>query len=144
MELAKKELAEIGLATADDVKDGCVVRQKKAYPVYDDNYKENVETIRADLAEKLSDAAPRRPQRHAQVQQPGSRDDDVDADGQEHHRRREPVRHLERQRGRRIPRSGRFRLAGSAEERAHGAGADQGRQLRKRPRKQFAKPVSFA
>jgi protoporphyrinogen oxidase len=52
MELAKKELGEIGLATADDVKDGCVVRQKKAYPVYDDHYKENVETIRADLAEK--------------------------------------------------------------------------------------------
>ncbi len=50
--LAKKELAEIGLATEDDVKDGCVVRQKKAYPVYDDHYKENVETIRADLADR--------------------------------------------------------------------------------------------
>ena len=52
MALAKKELAEIGLAKEKDVKDGCVVRQKKAYPVYDDNYKENVETIRADLADK--------------------------------------------------------------------------------------------
>ncbi|MGI9478959.1 MAG: NAD(P)/FAD-dependent oxidoreductase [Hyphomicrobiaceae bacterium] len=52
MDLAKKELALIGLASEDDVKDGCVVRQKKAYPVYDDHYKENVETVRADLAEK--------------------------------------------------------------------------------------------
>ena len=34
------------------------------------------------------DAAPRRPQRHAQVQQPGPRDDDGDADRQEHRRRR--------------------------------------------------------
>ncbi|MCB1511327.1 MAG: FAD-dependent oxidoreductase, partial [Hyphomicrobiaceae bacterium] len=48
--LAKKELAQIGLATEDEVKDGCVVRQKKAYPVYDDGYKTNVETIRSELA----------------------------------------------------------------------------------------------
>jgi len=49
--LAKKELAIIGLATEAEVKDGCVVRQKKAYPVYDESYKENVETIRTELAE---------------------------------------------------------------------------------------------
>ena len=48
--LAKKELAEIGLATAEDCIDGCVVRQKKAYPVYDDSYKQNVEAIRSELA----------------------------------------------------------------------------------------------
>ena len=48
--LAKKELAVIGLATEDECIDGCVVRQKKAYPVYDDGYKQNVETIRAELA----------------------------------------------------------------------------------------------
>ena len=35
------------------MRDGCVVRQKKAYPVYDDGYKANVETIRAELAEKF-------------------------------------------------------------------------------------------
>jgi protoporphyrinogen oxidase len=51
--LGKKELAEIGLATADDIRDGCVVRQKKAYPVYDDGYKDNVEAIRSELAEKF-------------------------------------------------------------------------------------------
>ncbi|MEQ1646949.1 MAG: NAD(P)/FAD-dependent oxidoreductase [Hyphomicrobiaceae bacterium] len=50
--LGKKELAIIGLTTEDDIKDGCVVRQKKAYPVYDDSYKANVETIRSELAEK--------------------------------------------------------------------------------------------
>ncbi len=50
--LAKKELAQIGLATAEDCVDGCVVRQKKAYPVYDETYKANVETIRAELAER--------------------------------------------------------------------------------------------
>ncbi len=49
--LAKKELAIVGLAAEADVMDGCVVRQKKAYPVYDDSYKANVETIRAELAE---------------------------------------------------------------------------------------------
>jgi protoporphyrinogen oxidase len=48
--LAKKELAIIGLATEAEVMDGCVVRQKKAYPVYDDAYKTNVETIRSELA----------------------------------------------------------------------------------------------
>ena len=52
LDLAKRELAEIGLAQVDDIKDGCVVRQKKAYPVYDDAYKANVETVRAELAER--------------------------------------------------------------------------------------------
>jgi protoporphyrinogen oxidase len=50
--LARKELATIGLASQDECVDGCVVRQKKAYPVYDDGYKRNVEMIRAELAEK--------------------------------------------------------------------------------------------
>ena len=49
----QKEVEQIGLASWTDVKDGCVVRQKKAYPVYDDGYKANVETIRAELALKF-------------------------------------------------------------------------------------------
>lgn len=48
--LAKKELSIIGLAKEDECIDGCVVRQKKAYPVYDDGYKQNVEAIRSELA----------------------------------------------------------------------------------------------
>jgi protoporphyrinogen oxidase len=49
IDLAKRELAQIGLAQPDQVIDGCVVRQKKAYPVYDDKYSEHVETIRRGI-----------------------------------------------------------------------------------------------
>ena len=49
MELAKRELIQIGLAEPGDVLDGCVVRQKKAYPVYDDDYAAHVATIREEL-----------------------------------------------------------------------------------------------
>src|SRR5436189_518013 len=47
--LARHELIKIGLAREGDVLDGCVVRQKKAYPVYDDDYAEHVSTIRGEL-----------------------------------------------------------------------------------------------
>jgi protoporphyrinogen oxidase len=47
--LAKQEVAKIGLVSPDDVVDACVVRQAKAYPVYDEDYRDNVETIRLDL-----------------------------------------------------------------------------------------------
>ena len=50
--LGRRELAKIGLAREDECIDGCVVRQKKAYPVYDDGYKRNVEAIRTELSEK--------------------------------------------------------------------------------------------
>jgi protoporphyrinogen oxidase len=49
IERGKTELAKIGLARPEDVVDGCVVRQPKAYPVYDDDYARHVETIRAEL-----------------------------------------------------------------------------------------------
>lgn len=44
--LARKELEQVHLANATDVVDGCVIRQPKAYPVYDDNYRQNVDVIR--------------------------------------------------------------------------------------------------
>ena len=47
--LAKEEIGRIGLIDADDVVDACVVRQPKAYPVYDDGYRDNVAMIRLDL-----------------------------------------------------------------------------------------------
>ncbi|MBN8938888.1 MAG: NAD(P)/FAD-dependent oxidoreductase [Rhizobiales bacterium] len=53
--LAKRELAQIGLATEAECIDGCVVRQKKAYPVYDEGYKQNVEAIREELAVAFPD-----------------------------------------------------------------------------------------
>lgn len=49
IERAKQELAKIGLAQPEDVLDGCVVRQPKAYPVYDDDYARHVNTIREEL-----------------------------------------------------------------------------------------------
>jgi len=49
IELAKSELEKIGLARAADVEDGCVIRQAKAYPVYDDHYATHVETVRRTL-----------------------------------------------------------------------------------------------
>ena len=51
--LGKRELEQIGLAKATDVKDGCVVRQRKAYPVYDDDYAANVELVRLELETKF-------------------------------------------------------------------------------------------
>ena len=47
--LASSELAELGLAHADDVIDSYVVRQPKAYPVYNHGYEENLGTIRTFL-----------------------------------------------------------------------------------------------
>jgi len=47
--LAKSEIARIGLVESNDVVDACVVRQAKAYPVYDESYRENVAMIRLDL-----------------------------------------------------------------------------------------------
>jgi protoporphyrinogen oxidase len=47
--LAKKEVAQIGLVAAADVVDACVVRQAKAYPVYDEDYRDNIAAIRLDL-----------------------------------------------------------------------------------------------
>ena len=49
IDLAKAEVAKIGLARPEDVLDGCVVRQPKAYPVYDDDYAANVAALRAGL-----------------------------------------------------------------------------------------------
>jgi protoporphyrinogen oxidase len=47
--LAKNEAAQIGLVDAADVVDACVVRQAKAYPVYDEGYRDNIAAIRLDL-----------------------------------------------------------------------------------------------
>jgi protoporphyrinogen oxidase len=51
--LAKNELQQIKLAESSDVLDGCVIRQPKAYPVYDDHYKHHLEVIRDALAERF-------------------------------------------------------------------------------------------
>ena len=42
---AAGELEQLGLSTRERVVDGTIIRQPKAYPVYDDNYREAVATI---------------------------------------------------------------------------------------------------
>ena len=51
IELAKREIQQVNLAASADVVDGCVIRQRKAYPVYDDAYQQHVNTIRKALDE---------------------------------------------------------------------------------------------
>ena len=51
--LAKREMEQLGLAKASEWADGCVVRQPKAYPVYDASYASHVSVIREAIAEHL-------------------------------------------------------------------------------------------
>ena len=53
IDLAKRELQRLNLADSADVVDGCVIRQRKAYPVYDDSYQQHVDTIRTALERKF-------------------------------------------------------------------------------------------
>jgi hypothetical protein len=79
--LATREM-QSGPGAPDQVIGGVVVRQEKAYPVYDDAYAANVAAMRAEL-----EAPPTLhwwAQRHAPLQQPGPRDDDRDAHGGKH------------------------------------------------------------
>jgi protoporphyrinogen oxidase len=46
IEKGKSELEALGLMKSEDVEAGYVVRMPKAYPTYDDAYKENVEVLR--------------------------------------------------------------------------------------------------
>lgn len=46
IELAKKELAVIGLARAEEIEDGCVYRVPKSYPMYDAEYAAHLQVVR--------------------------------------------------------------------------------------------------
>jgi protoporphyrinogen oxidase len=48
---AGRELDELGLARAEQVRCGYVVRMPQAYPVYDERYQRNIDTIRTWLGE---------------------------------------------------------------------------------------------
>ncbi len=50
LDLASRELVNLDLAKAEDVEDGFVLRQPKAYPVYDHEYRQHLEVIRNFLA----------------------------------------------------------------------------------------------
>ena len=49
--LAKDEIGKVGLIDPAAVIDACVVRQHKAYPIYDEAYEGHVDAVRADYAE---------------------------------------------------------------------------------------------
>jgi protoporphyrinogen oxidase len=53
IELAKEEMERLGICAATEVFDGVVVRQRKAYPVYDDDYQAHVNVVREYLARAL-------------------------------------------------------------------------------------------
>jgi protoporphyrinogen oxidase len=50
LRLGRREIDAIGLVSANEVVDGCVVRMPKAYPVYDDEYLEHLAVIRRWLS----------------------------------------------------------------------------------------------
>jgi protoporphyrinogen oxidase len=58
VELGKRELEAIGLVKAADVQAGYVVRMPKAYPVYDETYRANVDTMRAWIEENVPNVFP--------------------------------------------------------------------------------------
>ncbi len=47
--LGTSEIAKIGLMAKDAIYDSCVVRQRKAYPVYDEAYAEHLDVIRREI-----------------------------------------------------------------------------------------------
>jgi protoporphyrinogen oxidase len=58
VELAKRELAELGIVATEHVERGYVVRVPKAYPVYDEDYRDNVEVLKGWLAENAPNVHP--------------------------------------------------------------------------------------
>jgi protoporphyrinogen oxidase len=53
IELAGNELAQLGICSPGEAFDGVVVRQQKAYPVYDDAYQSHVDVVRSYLRSEL-------------------------------------------------------------------------------------------
>jgi protoporphyrinogen oxidase len=49
LDLARREIVAIGLASAEAIVDGTVVRAKKAYPVYDSGYADALDVVRRHL-----------------------------------------------------------------------------------------------
>ncbi|HVX17939.1 MAG TPA: NAD(P)/FAD-dependent oxidoreductase [Acidimicrobiales bacterium] len=58
IERAKGELQRLGLVGDHEVEEGYVVRQAKAYPIYDDRYRANVDVLRAWLADHAANVHP--------------------------------------------------------------------------------------
>lgn len=58
VELGIQELERLGLAKAEHLRDGTVVRMPRAYPVYDEGYLDRIQIIRDFLEEKLPNVQP--------------------------------------------------------------------------------------
>ena len=58
VELGKRELEALGLVDAKRVEAGYVVRQPKAYPFYDEHYRDNVDVLREWLAANTPNVHP--------------------------------------------------------------------------------------
>ncbi|SPE31691.1 Amine oxidase [Acidobacteriia bacterium SbA2] len=52
--LARREIAQLGLAEEGEIEDGTVLRMPKAYPMYDPGWDENLKRIRAYLESELA------------------------------------------------------------------------------------------
>jgi len=50
LEMAARELRDLGIAAGARVEDGCVIRQRYAYPVYDRDFRANLQVVRDYLA----------------------------------------------------------------------------------------------
>ena len=96
-----------GADEPDAVEAGYVVRMPKAYPIYDDDYNGNLDTLRGWVEDGTQHPS-RGPQRHAPLQQPGSLDVHGHAHGRQHLSRGAP-RHLVGQRQGGLPRRGESR-----------------------------------
>ncbi len=53
IEMARREIVELGLVRSDEIEDGTVVRMLKAYPMYDEHWSSHVETIREYLSQHM-------------------------------------------------------------------------------------------
>ena len=86
VELAKREIEQLGLAKAAKVERGFVTRVPKAYPMYDADYAERVD-VDQGLARGHRQPAAGRPQRSAPVQQLRPLDAHRHARGRQRHDR---------------------------------------------------------
>src|SRR3954447_22993748 len=58
VELGKRELDTLGLVSSDQVETGYVVRMPRAYPTYDEHYRENVDVLRKWLTANATNVYP--------------------------------------------------------------------------------------
>ncbi len=53
IEMAQREIVELGLVRAEEIEDGTVVRMPKAYPMYDEDWSAQVDTVREYLSQNI-------------------------------------------------------------------------------------------